>query len=126
MSNVVFYRCAHCGNVVAVLVDGGVTPSCCGEAMERLVAGTTDGAREKHVPVVSREGGVVRVFVGETEHPMVAAHYIQFIAVATAGGLQVRYLQPGEAPEATFSVPDDESLVAYEFCNLHGLWSAQA
>lgn len=29
MSNAIFYRCRHCGNVTAVLADAGVTPSCC-------------------------------------------------------------------------------------------------
>ncbi len=125
MSNVVFYRCRHCGNVVAVLVDGGATPSCCGEPMERLVAGTTDGAHEKHVPALSREAGVVRVRVGEVDHPMVEAHHIQFIAVASEGNLQVRRLRPGEPPEASFAVPDGVPIVAYEYCNLHGLWSAE-
>ncbi len=125
MSNAIFYRCRHCGNVTAALVDAGVTPSCCGEPMERLVAGTTDGAREKHVPVISREGDVVHVRVGETAHPMLSAHYIQFVALSTEGGLQVRFLHPDEAPEASFSVPDGEPVVAYEFCNLHGLWSSE-
>lgn len=47
MAEVKFYRCNHCGNIVAVVKDGGVTPSCCGEPMELLVAGSTDAATEK-------------------------------------------------------------------------------
>ena len=125
MSNAVFYRCRRCGNVVAALVDGGAVPSCCGEPMERLAAGTTDGAHEKHVPVVSREAGRVRVRVGEVEHPMAEAHHIQFVAIASGDALQVRRLHPGEAPEATFAAADDGPLTAYEYCNLHGLWSAE-
>ena len=34
MAEAKFYRCNHCGNIVAVVKDGGVTPSCCGEPME--------------------------------------------------------------------------------------------
>ena len=28
----------------------GCSPSCCGEPMKEIEAGTTDAAREKHVP----------------------------------------------------------------------------
>ena len=126
MSDVKFFRCAHCGNVVAVLVDGGVTPSCCEEPMRLLRAGTTDGAREKHVPAIEREGDALRVRVGSVEHPMMAEHYIQLIAVACEKRLQVAYLSPGDAPEAVFHVPTGKPVTVYELCNLHGLWSAEA
>ena len=39
MAEVKFYRCNHCGNIVVVVKDAGVTPMCCGEKMELLVAG---------------------------------------------------------------------------------------
>ena len=126
MSDAKFYRCAHCGNVVAVLVDGGVTPSCCEEPMRLLRAGTTDGAREKHVPAIEREGDALRVRVGSVEHPMMAAHYIQLIAVACEKRLQVAHLSPGDAPEAVFHVPAGKPVTVYALCNLHGLWSAEA
>lgn len=126
MSDVKFFRCAHCSNVVAVLVDGGVTPVCCGEPMRLLRAGTTDGAREKHVPVVEREGDELRARVGSVEHPMAPEHYIQLIAVACEKRLQVAHLLPGDAPEATFRVPAGKPVTVYELCNLHGLWSAEA
>ena len=117
MAGVKFYKCAHCGNVVAVLVDGGVTP---------VQAGTTDGAHEKHVPAVEREGDELRVRVGSVEHPMLPEHYIQFIAVACEKRLQVAHLKPGEAPEAVFHVPAGAAVTVYELCNIHGLWSAEA
>lgn len=126
MSDVKFFRCAHCGNVVAVLVDGGVNPSCCGEPMRLLRAGTTDGAREKHVPVVEREGDEMHVRVGSVVHPMAPEHYIQLIAVACEKRLQVAHLSPGDAPEAAFHVPAGKPVTVYELCNLHGLWSAEA
>ena len=126
MADVKFYKCAHCGNVVAVLVDGGVTPVCCGEPMGLLQAGTTDGAHEKHVPAVEREGDELRVRVGSVEHPMLPEHYIQFIAVACEKRLQVAHLKPGEAPEAVFHVPEGAAVTVYELCNIHGLWSAEA
>ena len=126
MSEVTFYRCNHCGNIVAVVEDAGVTPSCCGEPMERLVAGSTDAAAEKHVPAVTREGSTLTAKVGEVAHPMLEEHYIQWIAVAAEDCLSIRHLKPGEAPEATFSVSADKPVTVYEYCNLHGLWKAEA
>lgn len=126
MAAVKFYRCVRCGNVVAVLVDGGATPVCCGEPMGLLSAGTTDGAYEKHVPAVEREGDVLRVHVGSVEHPMLPEHHIQLIVVACEKRLQVAHLAPGEAPEASFHVPAGKAATVYELCNLHGLWSTEA
>ncbi len=126
MSDAKFFRCAHCGNVVAVLIDGGANPVCCGEPMELLRAGTTDGAHEKHVPFVERGGDKLHVRVGSAEHPMLPKHYIQFIVVACEKRLQVAHLVPGAAPEADFHVPVDKPVTVYELCNLHGLWSAEA
>ncbi len=126
MADIKFYRCNHCGNIVAVVDDGKVTPQCCGESMELLVAGSTDGAAEKHVPVVTREGGKLTAHVGSVDHPMLEAHYIEWIAVATERGLAIERLAPGEVPEATFCVPEDDPVTVYEYCNLHGLWKAEA
>ena len=94
--------------------------------MGLLQAGTTDGAHEKHVPAVEREGDELRVRVGSVEHPMLPEQYIQFIAVACQKRLQVAHLKPGEAPEAVFHVPAGAAVTVYELCNIHGLWSAEA
>ena len=120
-----FYVCEHCKNLVEMVKDSGVTPLCCGEKMTELVPGTSDGAVEKHLPVVSKEGNKVSVVVGSVEHPMVDVHYIEWIAVETTKGVLRRNLLPGEAPSAEFLLADDEELVAtYAYCNLHGLWKA--
>lgn len=126
MAEVKFYRCNHCGNIVAIVNDGHVTPSCCGEPMELLVAGSTDAATEKHVPVVTREGGKVVAHVGSVDHPMLEEHYIQWIAMAREGLVAIRHLKPGETPEASFCAPEGEPVTVYEYCNLHGLWKAEA
>lgn len=122
MAEVKFYRCNHCGNIVVVVLDGKVTPSCCGEPMELLVPGTTDGAAEKHVPAVTVEGDEMIVRVGEVEHPMLDAHYIQFIAFANEKKTVVKYFHPGEEPKALFH---ETHGTVYEYCNLHGLWKAE-
>ena len=120
-----FYRCDHCGNIITFVKSAGVPVMCCGQKMTELVPGTSDGAAEKHVPVVSVEGSTVTVQVGSVEHPMLPEHFIEFIAIETKQGSQIKYLQPGEKPVAVFALSEGDKLVAaYEYCNLHGLWKA--
>ncbi len=118
-----FFVCKHCGNMIGLLHDGGVPMMCCGEKMAELVPNTSDGAHEKHVPVVEVEGNKVTVKIGSVAHPMMDAHWIEWIYIETLKGGQRKVLKPGEAPEATFLLTDDDKvLAAYEYCNLHGLW----
>ncbi|MCR5786005.1 MAG: desulfoferrodoxin Dfx [Eubacterium sp.] len=119
-----FYRCEKCGNFVTLLTEKtACTPKCCGEEMKKLEPNTTDGAHEKHVPVVSVNGNEYTVCVGEVEHPMLEEHYIQFVILETDKGYAKKDLEPGEKPEVKFVLPEGEKAVAaYEFCNLHGLW----
>ena len=120
-----FFVCEKCGNFVGMIKESGAPMVCCGEKMKELVPGTSDGAAEKHVPVVKFEGKKVIVTVGEVEHPMVDAHYIEWIAIETAKGAQRKVLKPGQKPELEFILTDDDSFVAaYAYCNLHGLWKA--
>ncbi|MDU4145345.1 MULTISPECIES: desulfoferrodoxin family protein [Clostridium] len=121
-----FLICKHCGNIVEVIRDSGVSIVCCGEKMNELKANTTDGAVEKHVPVVNIDGNKVEVVVGSTLHPMVEAHYIQWIYLKTDKGVQKKYLSPSDEPKAEFVIGDDEKVIeAYEYCNLHGLWKKE-
>lgn len=121
-----FFKCARCGNIVAYIRDSGARVRCCGEEMQEIVPNTTDAAGEKHVPVIKVEGQTVTVTVGSVEHPMLEAHYIEWIVLETREGRQRKTLVPGEKPVAVFSlVPGDEAVAAYEYCNLHGLWKAE-
>lgn len=121
-----FYVCEHCGNKVTFVEDKGVPVVCCGQNMTELVANTTDAAVEKHVPEVTVEGNKVVAFVGSVEHPMVAEHFIQFVALETEKGSQIKYLNPEEKPEAVFYVAEgDKAVAVYEYCNLHGLWKKE-
>ena len=54
------YRCQICGNVVEVVNPGAVL-SCCGEPMKLMKENTSDGAKEKHVPVIEPIEGGYRV-----------------------------------------------------------------
>lgn len=122
-----FYRCEGCGNFITFMNEkSGCTPKCCGETMKELVPNTTDGATEKHVPVVEVEGNVVRVTVGSVEHPMSEAHYIQWIVLETNKGFIKHDLKTTDQPKSTFYLSEDEKVVsAYEYCNLHGLWKKE-
>ena len=118
-----FYRCAKCGKIVCPVAETAAELVCCGETMQELIPEATDGDREKHVPVCSVEKGVIWVWVGTREHPMTEAHHIDWIAVETKAGCQLKYLKPCCYPEAQFSLlPNDEPLRIYAYCNLHGLW----
>jgi len=117
------YRCGVCGNIVEVVNAAGGTLSCCGTPMKLMRENTTDGAREKHVPIVERTQDGYRVTVGSVEHPMLAEHYIQWIELTDESQTMRRHLKPGEKPEAMFAT-EAENVTAREYCNLHGLWKS--
>ena len=127
MQNMKFYLCKHCKNLVWKAHDSGVSLKCCGEDMTELTANTVDAAQEKHVPVLEVNGNTVTVKVGEVEHPMLDEHFIGLIGLQTGDyAIEFKQLHAGEKPEATFVVADANApMVAYEWCNLHGLWMAQ-
>jgi superoxide reductase len=121
-----FYRCDVCGNLFEVIEDADIVPSCCGSDMDELVANSSDGAGEKHVPVLDRKGRALTVKVGSVTHPMEDKHFINWILVEQGARVQRFNLKPGEAPEAVFTLDSDAAPVTvYEYCNLHGLWKAE-
>ncbi len=78
-----FYICEHCGNIVAMVQDAGVPVMCCGQKMKEMIPGTVDAAVEKHVPVYTVEGNLVKVCVGSVEHPMMPEHFIAWVSLQT-------------------------------------------
>ena len=120
-----FYRCKHCGQIVAIVKETKVPVMCCGEAMEEIIPGVTDAAVEKHVPVFEVKDGIVSVTVGSVAHPMAEEHYIEWIALQTKSGNQRKTLKPGDEPKACFAICEgDEVEAVYTYCNLHSLWKA--
>ncbi len=118
-----FFICKKCGNMVGMIVDSNMPLTCCGEEMQELVPNTVDAAQEKHVPDISVEGSTITVRVGSVEHPMIPAHYIEWVYLQTEKGGQRKVLTPGDKPQVTFALTaDDRPLAAYAYCNLHGLW----
>ena len=121
-----FYRCKHCGKIVALVKEVKVPTICCGEAMQELIPNTEDGAYEKHIPVVELNGNIVTVKVGEVTHPMLDVHYIEWIMIQTKFGNQRKVLKPGDEPVARFALLEGEKVIrALEYCNLHGLYSTK-
>lgn len=124
MEELKVYKCEICGNIVVKLKDGSEALACCGEAMVLIDPKAKDGAGEKHVPVVSVEGDLVKVQVGEVLHPMEESHFIEFIIVQYEDGFDIKFLKPGMEPKAEFKT-NKEVKAVYEFCNLHGLWKVE-
>jgi len=116
------FECSHCRNQVFMLNDSGVPMVCCGTPMNELIAGETDAALEKHVPAYTVDGNQLHVCVGDVEHPMTEAHYIQWIAVEQGGKISFSKLTPTDEPKATFTLETDKIFTVYEYCNLHKLW----
>ena len=119
------YKCELCGNIVEVVHAGEGDLSCCGQEMKLMTENTVDAAKEKHVPVIEVGDGFVKVTIGSVVHPMEEKHYIEWIELIADGKAYRQFLKPGDAPTATFNV-SAQKLTAREYCNLHGLWTAQS
>ena len=124
MANAKFFKCKYCGNVIEKHHVGRGEIDCCGADMQELVPNTVDAGREKHIPVVEINDGIVKVRVGSIEHPMAPDHWIEWIYLETDHGSQIKHLDPGAAPEVEFAFGKEVPLAVYAYCNLHGLWKA--
>ena len=121
-----FFVCEHCGNMIAVIKDAKVPMMCCGQKMKELIPGTTDAAVEKHVPAFEVKDGRVIVNIGEVAHPMVEAHFIEWVVLQTNQGIQKKDLRAGMEPKVVFALSEGEKVEAvYAYCNLHGLWKKE-
>jgi len=117
------YKCDICGNIVEVLHAGAGKLVCCGQPMRLLTGKTEDAGLEKHVPVIEKTNGIVRVKVGSVPHPMEEKHYIEWIEIIANGEVHRKFLKPGEKPEAEFKVAA-ENIEAREYCSIHELWKS--
>lgn len=91
-----------------------------------LDSSTSEGAGEKHFPVVEKTGQRIIVKVGSVFHPMTEEHSIGWVFLETEKGGQIVKLNPGSEPVAEFCVADgDTAVAAYAYCNLHGLWKME-
>ena len=96
-----FYICEHCGNIITHAKNSGVPVFCCGQKMKEIIPGSV-------------------------EHPMAEEHFIEWLALETEKGSQIKKLVPGEKPEVVFALAEGEKpLAVYAWCNLHGLWKTE-
>ena len=117
------YKCDLCGNIVEVLHEGDGALVCCGKDMRLFTENTSDGAKEKHVPVIEKTSTGFKVKVGSVPHPMEEKHFIEWIELTADGKVFREFLKPGKAPEAVFCLCFEAKQVSVrEYCNLHGLW----
>ncbi len=119
-----FYNCENCENTVVIIDTYGKTADCCNEKMREIIAGETEGAQEKHIPVYEVAGDKVKVSVGSVEHPMEPEHYIEWICVETDEGVQLKKLKPNTPPRAEFCINGENIKAVYAYCNKHSLWKA--
>ena len=115
------YKCDECGSVIEAIAPGAV-PVCCGREMRLMHENSSDGAKEKHVPVITPCGNGTKVTVGSVLHPSTQEHYIMWIELICNDGRYRKELAPGDAPEVCFEIPYSDFFKAREYCNLHGLW----
>lgn len=108
-----FYRCEICGNIVELTKLCGGTLECCGQSMTKLVVNSTDGAKEKHVPVVTKEHGKIKISVGSVVHPMAPDHFVEWITLVMNDKVERMYLKPGEEPKSEFIYYPGESEIPY-------------
>lgn len=123
MPNISFYRCKTCGNVMVMILNGDVPQTCCEQSMTKLEPNTTDGAKEKHIPVIINENSDIHVAVGSKLHPMLPEHYIEWITLDTGKKTDFVYLEPGFEPKAYFGGVNSGTV--YSYCSVHGLWKAE-
>jgi len=116
------YKCGLCGNIVVVVHAGDGELTCCDQTMALCEEKTADSATEKHVPVVEKVEGGIKVTVGSTLHPMEDDHYIEWIELQAGDKTMRQALKPGDEPVAVFEGVAADSVVAREYCNKHGLW----
>lgn len=97
-----------------------------GEGFQILDATTAEGAGEKHLPVVTRNGNQITVSVGSVLHPMTEEHSIDWIYLETKEGGQIKKLDVAKEPTAQFVLSEkDEAIAVYAYCNLHGFWGTK-
>lgn len=93
------------------------------EGFTLLDSSTAEGAGEKHLPVVEKNGNKITVKVGSVFHPMTKEHSISWIFLETRKGGAFIRLDPDSQPVGEFVLSDgDEAVAAYAYCNLHGFW----
>ena len=118
----VIYKCDKCGKVIIITSPGEGKLVCCDQDMRLIEAKKADFKTEKHVPIIEKSAGGIKVTVGSTIHPMTEEHHIEWIAVLDGDIFMAKCLKPGDEPVAEFPT-SNTSVKAFEYCNIHEFWS---
>lgn len=118
------YRCNICGNIVEAVHGGVGQLVCCGQATELLEEKIADIGQEKHLPVVEKNSGGIKIKIGSLPHPMEEKHYIEWAEVIIDNNLSRKLLKPGNKPEVEFLGITGQIKVKI-YCNIHGLWKTE-
>lgn len=120
MKELEFYKCEECDYLKVELVEES---SCDGNSMFMLIPNTEDAATEKHLPVATFEGEILKVEVGSVLHPMTEEHYISGIYIVTDNSMYIqKELSANDTPSYMFKIDNAKKVDVYAVCNLHGVW----
>lgn len=114
-----FYRCSQCGALGIAYGEAKEEMACgCGGVRKRLKPSNTDNADHGYslsfVVFGGMEHNAIRVSVEKDGHPLTGDHDVEWIAIYTYEGLQIKFLQGTLSPAALFAMAGDD---AYSFCN---------
>lgn len=101
----VLYVCPSCGNVV--WSSGEAVVSCCGDALEPLVAKANDGLLSAEVEVTE---GIQRVRIA---HPMTKDNHLLFVAAVGDDLVRIKRLYPEQEARAEFYLQGPCKIYAY-------------
>jgi superoxide reductase len=120
-------KCKSCNEIYEIVFEGTSCEDhgCACDNMDELTPKTADWKNEKHVPMVEKIDGGIKVTVGSTLHPMTPEHWITMIDASVGNKLYRAYLTPDDQPIAEFMIGDVDptTVKAREYCNVHGLWA---
>ena len=117
-----FYHCQNCNEIV-IFRNEAKSIKCCEEEMVELLPNQNEEEASNHKLIVRKFGNLVTVLVGETPHPMVDVHNIDFIILETDKGFYYKKLNISEDAIADFLIHNQETLKrVYAYCNIHNLW----
>lgn len=123
MSKPKFFACEKSHVIIEEIHGDKKEYSCEGINLTELTPNTSEGAMEKHIPVVETNANEVIVKVGSVFHPMTTEHSIEWVYLETEKGCQRMNLKADEEPVARFILTEgDRAISAYAYCNLHGFW----
>ena len=133
------FKCEADGQIVEVLHGSKGEVSRRGSPIKPLKENSSNGAKEKHVPVIEKIAGGFKVTVGSVPHPMEERHYIELLGWASRsakvkGWFIEAFINKATRPkgakhsERSERLCRDEGLSAsinYPLTTGDGLWTAQ-